>query len=366
MRYTSTPHYDHNSQLQVGVLLVNLGTPQAPTAAAVRPYLKEFLLDPRVVEIPRPLWWLIMHTIILPLRPRKSAEAYRKIWTDQGSPLLIHSTDISHRLEEQLKSKWQDIIVKVAMRYGSPSIAESLEYMRNHNVKRLIILPIFPQYSSATTGSVFECVTGILKKYRWIPELHFINSYHDHPLYIRACVERIHSHYETHDRSNKLMFSFHGLPKRNVINGDPYYCQCHKTARLIAEQMQLSDDQWMTCFQSRFGKAQWLQPYTDKTLIEMGKRGQQSVDVFCPGFAADCLETLEEIAMQNRDFYLSNGGKSFSYIPALNDSTAHIDALCDIVEKRIYAWEEWNGEAVNGVAARSQQDLLAQQKQKYF
>ncbi len=338
MTYINDKYYNHLSPLRTGALLVNLGTPQAPTTSEVGRYLKEFLSDRRVIEVPRMVWWLILRLAILPFRSGKSARAYAKIWTPEGSPLLAHTRNIARALEQKLKQTRPDIIVSVAMTYGSPDIAGALDALREANVRKLLVLPLFPQYSATTTGAVFDAVTRALRKQRWLPELRFINSYHDHPQYIAACAKQIAAQ-RNNKHNDKLILSFHGLPKRNLLNGDPYHCQCHKSARLIAETLQLADDDWTVTFQSRFGAAEWLKPYTDHTLIELGKKSKRSVSVFCPGFAADCLETLEEIAIQNRDVFADAGGKEFQYIPALNDCEEHIAALDALVRAHLQGWE---------------------------
>ena len=335
MAFINDRGYNHLTPLRSGVLLVNLGTPAAPTPAAVRRYLRQFLSDPRVVELPRPLWWMILNFVVLPFRPRKSARAYAKIWTAEGSPLLLHTRSLTEALAERLRKNRPEIVVSCAMRYGAPGIAGVLGQMREQNVRRLLVLPLFPQYSGTTAGAVFDAVTGVLGKQRWLPELCFISSYHDDPAYIEACAARINSFYQKKERGKKLIFSFHGLPRRNLLNGDPYHCQCHKTARLIAAALKLPEEDWQVCFQSRFGAAEWLKPYTDQTLTGLAGQSGSTVDVFCPGFAVDCLETLEEIAMQNRDAFAAAGGGEFSYIPALNDSPAHVEALGAIVEARL-------------------------------
>ncbi|MBS0359300.1 MAG: ferrochelatase, partial [Proteobacteria bacterium] len=298
-----------------GVLITNLGTPTEPTPTAVKKYLKEFLSDRRVIEIPRLLWWPILHGFILPFRSRSSAKAYEKIWQKEGSPLRVITEQQANGLQKILQEKYGDkIIVAYAMRYGTPSIEEQLCYLKKQSIKRLIVLPLYPQYSATTTASTFDAVAKVLKNWRYIPETHFINQYYDNPLYIEAISQSIQTYWAQHPRSKKLLISFHGLPKRNFELGDPYYCFCHKTARLIAESLQLSSEQWALCFQSRFGKAEWLQPYTDATLIQCAKEGIESVDIICPGFAADCLETLEEISIRYREVFLEAGGKQFQYI----------------------------------------------------
>ena len=339
MKYIGKSGYSHTTPEKLGILVTNLGTPDAPTPSALRKYLAEFLWDPRVVEFPRPLWWLVLNLIILRVRPRKSAATYRKIWSEQGSPLMVHTqaqvTGLRKKLSEH---QLEHIELDFAMRYGSPSIESVLLNMQNKGVTQLLVLPLYPQYSGSTTGSTFDAIANTFKKLRWIPELRFINQYADDDQYINACANRVQSFWQSHQQSQVLVFSFHGLPKRYLLAGDPYFCQCHKTARLIAQQLQLDETQWQVTFQSRFGREEWLQPYTDKTLEMMPKEGVKSVDVFCPGFSSDCVETLEEIDMLNRDVFMQAGGESFQYIPALNDSDEHIDALYNLIMQHMQGW----------------------------
>ena len=316
----------------IGILITNLGTPDAPTPAALRKYLAQFLSDPRVIETPRLLWWPVLHGIILRLRPRRSARAYREVWTEAGSPLLA----ISKRQCEAIRSALGEAVdepyrVELGMRYGNPSIRSALEKLRSYNIRKLLVLPLYPQYSAATTASTFDAVADVLKTWRIVPQVKMITSYHDDPGYIDALAESIRSHWAQSGEPDKLLFSFHGLPRAYVLAGDPYEDECRASARLVARQLDLHDELWAVSFQSRFGPRKWLQPYTDKLLRKWGKRRVSHVQVICPGFAADCLETLEEIQIQNRDFFLSAGGKRFSYIPALNDHPRHIAALRDII-----------------------------------
>ena len=340
-KITATPQF-HGTQERLGVLLVNLGSPQAPTASAVRRFLAEFLMDRRVVEIPRVLWKLIMHAIILRVRPAKSAKKYKKIWTDQGSPLIAIANRQAQAVEKQLQKQIRgNVIVDVAMRYGEPSIANGLRGLRQSGARRLLILPLYPQYSATTTASVFDAVTEELRQWRWLPDMRFVNTYHDHAGYIDALAKSVLHHWDIANRKPELLlFSFHGIPQQYVDKGDPYFCYCQKTARLVAEKLLLNDSQWKVTFQSRFGKATWLQPYTDKTLIQLAHKGIKSVDVICPGFSADCLETLEEINIENRLFFLDSGGIDFGYIPALNDQPEHIKALCDLIQQNSFGWPE--------------------------
>ena len=338
MSYLANKDYQHGTNPSTGILLVNLGTPEAPTTVAVRRYLAEFLSDPRVVEIPRPLWWLILHLFVLPFRPRKSAEAYAKVWLSEGSPLLVYSNRLSLEISQKLQDEHQGTIVKLAMRYGKPAIEEVLNEMREKSVQRLLILPMFPQYSATTTASVFDEIARILSTWRWQPELRYINHYHKHPLYVHACAEQIRSFRNQHGSGDLLLFSFHGLPKRNLLEGDPYHCQCHATTRLIVQALSLSEHEYKLCFQSRFGRAEWLQPYTEPTLRELAKQGVKTIDVFCPGFSVDCLETLEEIAIRGQEVFIEAGGLELRYIPALNDNQSHVESIINLISRNIENW----------------------------
>jgi ferrochelatase len=335
--YKSSKNYDHGSPETLGILLCNLGSPYAPTTKAVRRYLAEFLWDPRVIELPRPLWWLILNGIILRTRPKKSAHAYQSVWTEQGAPLL----SISRRQAQALEKKLQGpITVALSMRYGTPSIRAGLDQLRKANARRILVLPLYPQYSATTTASVFDAVVDELKTWRWLPEIRFINHYHDEDSHIAALANSVKEDFQANGRPQQLLFSFHGMPQRYFDEGDPYFCECHKTARLVAEKLDLPKDSWRVTFQSRFGKEEWLKPYTDATLTELPKQGINDVAIICPGFAADCLETLEEIAVENKQVFLSAGGVSYRYIPALNDRQDHIDSLTQLIKKHISGWPE--------------------------
>lgn len=328
-------------QEKLGILLVNLGSPAAPTASAVRRYLGEFLWDPRIVETPRWLWWLVLHGIILRIRPRRSAKAYTKIWTDQGSPLISISRLQTQAIEKVLQKKFRgNVLVDLGMRYGKPSIEQGLYSLRKAGARRLLILPLYPQYSATTTASVFDEVTNVLSTWRWLPDLRFINHYHDHPKLITALANSIKQQWNSQPRSEKLLFSFHGIPQRYVDSGDPYFCHCQKTARLVAEELRLSDDDWQVVFQSRFGREAWLQPYCNETLQQLAQTGTRSVDIICPGFSSDCLETLEEINMENRGVFIEAGGTSYNYIPALNETPEHVEALCEVLTAHMFGWPE--------------------------
>lgn len=354
--YQSTPQFEHGLPESLGVLLVNLGTPDAPTASAVRRYLRQFLSDPRVVEIPRPIWWLILNAVILPFRPATSAKAYAEIWTEEGSPLLLHSQDIADSVARQLAARVSGVVnVELGMSYGSPSIDQAVDKLFSEGAQRIVCLPLYPQYSGTTTGSVFDDVTRSLGRRRWVPEFRFVGQYHDARGYIAAQVQNIREYWEQHGRGEKLLFSFHGLPRQTLENGDPYHCQCLKTARLIAESLELEDGSWQVTFQSRLGRAEWLKPYTSDVVTELGNAGLSRIDVVCPGFAADCLETLEEIAMQNAGFFKDAGGDSLNYIPALNARDDHVAFLSRLIEKHIGGWPESSPDWSASDAAREKE-----------
>ena len=340
MTKTSLAETAHRTVCCTGVVLVNLGTPNAATPTAIRSYLAQFLSDPRVVEVPRLLWWPILHAFILPLRPRRLAHAYGQIWSGEGSPLMVISrrqTDaIAHRLQQPHS---REVAVELAMSYGDPTIPSALERLRARGAQHIVILPLFPQYSGSTTGAVLDAVFSALRGQRWLPELRTINSYHDDPGYIAALAASIEAHWQRSGRSQHLLLSFHGVPRRYVLAGDPYYCHCQKTARLLAERLTLRPEQYSVTFQSRFGRAPWVQPYTDERIRALGASGLETLDVLCPGFAADCLETLEEVSLRYKAEFLNAGGRAFHYIPALNADAAHIQALTDIIERNLAGWQ---------------------------
>jgi len=333
--YQSTPDFEHGRSESTGVLLVNLGTPEEPTSSAVRRFLKQFLSDPRVIEYPRWLWWLILNGVILRVRPSRSAAAYQKIWTDDGSPLMIFSKAVADGIRAQLH---ETVNIELAMSYGEPSIDAAIDRMLAKGARRLLVLPMYPQYSGTTTASVFDAVARKLNRLRWIPEIRFINQYHDEPGYIDSLAASIHEFWKQQGRGTLLMFSFHGVPRSTLLNGDPYHCQCQKTARLLAAALELGDDEWILSFQSRVGREEWLRPYTDETIVELGQQGLDRLDVVCPGFSTDCLETLEEIAMQNAELFLDSGGESLHYIPALNARDDHVRFLADLIERHLGGW----------------------------
>lgn len=312
------------------VLLVNLGTPEAPTAKALRPYLKQFLSDPRVVEIPRIVWWLILNGIILNTRPKKSALKYASIWTAEGSPLKVHTERQTKLLKGLLgESGRKNILVDYAMRYGHPSIASTLDRLKAAGAARIVVVPLYPQYAASSSASVFDDVATWVQKTRNVPALNFIRSFPADQGYIAALAASVREHWEKIPRGEKLIMSFHGIPKRSVDLGDPYYNECQTTGKLLAHALQLAESEYLITFQSRFGAAEWLQPYTQPTLERLARDGVHSVDVICPGFVADCLETLEEISMECKEAFHANGGKEFHYIPCLNERQDWIAALAD-------------------------------------
>jgi ferrochelatase len=344
VKYIGQTDYAHGTPLRTGVLLVNLGTPNAPTKQALRPYLRQFLGDPRVIEWPAWLWKPVLHGIVLNVRPKKSAALYASIWTDEGSPLFVYSRRIADQLRTTLEATWGDHIrVALAMRYGRPSIPDQLEALRRDNVQRLLIVPLFPQYSATTTATIYDVVFDELKRWRWMPELRTVTGYHDHPLYIQALAESIRAHWQERGSAEKLLWSFHGIPQSYYDKGDPYACFCQKTARLVSEQLGLARDQYEVCFQSRFGPEEWLRPYTDKTLEGWAHAGIRSVDTICPGFAVDCLETLEEMAEQNRELFLEAGGSDYRYIPCLNDTPPQMALITDIVQTNLWGDRDRGG-----------------------
>ena len=327
------------------VVLVNLGTPTSPNASSLRRYLREFLSDPRVIELPRLLWLPILYGVILPLRAGRSAAAYRRIWTAEGSPLRVLSERLTRAVGALLQATTPGIAVRLAMRYGEPSVATVLRELRASGLRRVILMPLYPQYSASTAASVFDAAIDELRTWRHIPELRFITDYHAEPGWIDAVAASIRKHWATHPRGEKLLFSFHGIPQRYVRNGDPYDDQCRASAAAIAAQLGLADDAWLLCFQSRVGREPWLQPYTDETVKALGAAGVQSIDVVCPGFAVDCLETLEEISMQNAEFFEAAGGKHLRYIPALNDAPEHVAALARLIRRHGAGWPEFDADA---------------------
>ncbi len=329
----------HPTAPRLGVLLVNLGTPASPSRRDVRRYLAEFLWDRRVVDLPRPLWWPVLHGIILRVRPARSAAAYRRIWTPEGSPLLAISRRQREALQDALRRRrGMPADVVLAMRYGEPSVGAGLRALRRVGAHRVLVLPLYPQYSATTTASVFDAVAAALRAERRLPELRFVNDYHDHGPYLDALAASVREYWARHGRADRLVLSFHGIPERYARAGDPYPRQCRSTARALAARLELEPDQWILSFQSRMGREPWLGPYTDQVLRSLPGQGVRRVQVICPGFAADCLETLEEIALEDRDEFLKAGGESYEYIACLNDRPDHVEALAGLVEEHARGW----------------------------
>jgi protoporphyrin/coproporphyrin ferrochelatase len=363
--YFGQADYRHGSAVAAGVLLVNLGTPTAPTPSAVRRYLAQFLSDPRIVESPRWLWWLALHGVILRVRPARSAALYAKIWTPQGSPLLTGTGALAAGLQNTLKQQRPGpILVRHAMRYGAPSIPSVLRELSQAGVRRLLVLPLFPQYSGTTTASVLDAIGAELSGWRWVPELRFIADYHAEPRYIEALARSVESHWQQHGRAQRLLLSFHGIPQRYFRAGDPYFCQCQATARALRERLDLREEDITVSFQSRVGREAWLAPYTDEVLKTLPRQGIVHVQVLCPGFAVDCLETLEEIALTNRDRFLAAGGEHLEYMPALNATDSHVAALGELILRHGQGWPEfdpaWDGARVTAqrATARSRHERL--------
>ena len=334
------PH-KHGTPATTAVVLVNLGTPDAPDAPSLKRYLRQFLSDSRVVEIPRPIWWLILNGIILNIRPKKSAAKYASVWMPEGSPLRVHTERQAKLLAGYLGEQGHHLTVTWAMRYGSPSMPDVLARLKAGGATRILIVPMYPQYAASTTATVVDEACRWLLQTRNQPEIRFVRNFHDDPGYVAALEKTVRQHWQRHGQltaNDRLIISFHGLPKRSLDLGDPYFCECQKTGRLLAERLNLQPEQYKICFQSRFGKAEWLQPYTAPTLHALGKEGIGRVDIICPGFVADCLETLEEIAQEGRDDFLAAGGKEYHYIPALNENNDWLHALTHIVERHLAGW----------------------------
>jgi protoporphyrin/coproporphyrin ferrochelatase len=338
MRFVPEPSHVHGTPALCSVLLVNLGTPDEATAPALRRYLGEFLSDRRVVEIPAWVWRPILHGAVLRTRPAKSAAKYARIWTPEGSPLKVWTEKQAKLLMGSLGERGHRVLVRYAMRYGNPSIPAVLQELKQAGADRVLMLPLYPQYSGSTTASVVDAVADWARRTRFVPELRFVNHYHDDVGYIEALAQRILDFWTSQGQGERLVLSFHGVPRRTLKLGDPYHCHCQKTARLLGERLGLPRERLLVTFQSRFGKAEWLRPYTEPTLRQLARNGVRHVDVACPGFPTDCLETLEEIAMEGRQAFLDAGGSEFSYIPCLNDSSPWVRALADIAERHLAGW----------------------------
>ena len=331
MKYLGQQSDFSQSNGKTGVLLLNLGTPERPVCPGLRDYLSEFLMDPRVIELPKFFRWLLVRGIIVNFRSHKSAATYRKIWTEDGSPLLVNSLKLGAKVADTLG---EDFIVEVAMRYGSPSVADKIAALHQQGVRRLIAIPLYPQYSGSTNGSTFDAISAAFTKQRWVPNLEFVSDYYARDDYIAALGDSIQRHWAEHGRKQLLVMSFHGVPKKFTTRGDPYQWQCENTAQRLASYLELPDTEWKLVFQSRLGAEEWLQPYCDKTLKELPKQGITSVDMICPGFSVDCLETLEEIEQENKEYFIEAGGQEYNYIPCLNDSDGQAQFLAQIVKER--------------------------------
>lgn len=339
----------HQPGRRIGVLLVNLGTPESPSPGAIRRYLRQFLSDRRVVEVPRPIWWLILNLLILPLRPFKLAKTYGSVWHKEGSPLMV----ISRQQHQALQVALGDTaVVELAMTYGEPSIANALARLKALGADRVLVLPLYPQYSATTTAAASDAVFRVLMQDRDPPALRLIRQYHDDPAYIEVLAQTVERHWAEQGRGDHLLVSFHGIPQRNVLRGDPYHCQAHKTERLLRERLGVDAEAMSLSFQSRLGKMPWLQPYTDQHVTQLAQRGVKQLDVICPGFAADCLETLEEVAIGYGETFTHAGGTALRYIPALNAQPAHIDMLADLVRRHLQGWGESRVESAAEIEAR--------------
>lgn len=323
---------------QFGVLLVNLGTPDAPTTSSVRRYLREFLSDSRVIDTPKVIWWFILNCIILLVRPAKVAKLYQSIWTPEGSPLLKGSRAQAEGLQQLLDTRGLSCKVELAMTYGEPSVNRAIDKLRSSGCERILVLPLYPQYSATTTAAVMDAVYKSQQQQRDIPEFRFVKSYCDHPTYIQALADSITNHWQQEGQPDKLLMSFHGIPKRYADSGDPYPDECHKTARSLAQALEIEDGQWAYTFQSRFGPAEWLKPYTDKTLESLPGKGVKHVDIISPAFTSDCLETLEELKIENRNLFLEAGGERYEYITALNADPLFIQCLAELTEQHTQGW----------------------------
>ncbi len=314
------------------VILINLGTPDSPDAKGVRAFLKAFLSDRRVVEVPRLLWLIILYLIILPFRSPKVARKYQPLWTAGDSPLRLFSEQLCAQVQKELGDEAR---VRLAMTYRHPGLIDVLDELRAEGVDAFCFIPLFPQYSATTTAAAMDIITRYFQGQRNIPAWNWVRDYHNHPDYIAALAESVKTHWSSHGKNDKLLMSFHGIPKRNIDLGDPYQQHCEATARALASSLSLSDDEWVLSYQSRLGKAEWLQPYTDKTIERLAREGCKSVDVIAPSFAADCLETLEELDTEAAEIFYDNGGENFSYIPCLNASAAHASLLALLARRNL-------------------------------
>ncbi len=359
--YNPEPPFSHGDQLKVGILIANLGTPDAPTAKALRPYLRQFLSDTRVVEIPRLIWWFILNGIILVIRPKKSAAKYAQVWTSEGSPLLVHAQKQTQLLRGFLAQKIQSpFAVELGMSYGNPSMQSAIEKLKAQHCDKILVFPLYPQYAASSTSASLDAVWKVLLKMRNVPAIRTIRSYHDHPAYIAALAKSVQAYWQINGKPSKLVMSFHGVPKVHLTKGDPYHCACHKTGRLLGEALGLGKDEYVIAFQSRFGKQEWLKPYLAVTLEALGKAKTQRIDVICPGFSSDCLETLEEIAMEGKEIFTHAGGGEYHYIPALNENEAWIYAMTEIALENLQGWVSGHWDNVQAKKENELTQLRAQ------
>ena len=335
MSFLGEENFSHEDKQKIGVIICNLGSPDSYSIKDVRKYLREFLSDTRVIEVPKIIWWLVLNLFILPFRPRKSAALYKSVWLEEGSPLLVYSKRFLSKIKN-LNEKSEFIEFELAMRYGNPSLEKALFSLKEKNCRKILLLPLFPQYSAVTAATIFDKVSAILSRWRWVPSLHFVSGYHDNFEYINALAKSIKNH-EFYGKQDKLVFSYHGIPKKYFDEGDPYHCFCQKTSRLVAEALGLEENQYITSFQSRLAAAgrEWLKPYTSELMEKLPKEGVKKILILSPGFSMDCLETIEEIDEENKEIFLDSGGEAFHYIPCLNDNDEHVEAINNLITNKI-------------------------------
>tara|TARA_B100000683_G_scaffold42954_1_gene38529 strand:- start:3 stop:1019 length:1017 start_codon:yes stop_codon:yes gene_type:complete len=335
MSFLGEENFSHEDKQKIGVIICNLGSPDSYSIKDVRKYLREFLSDTRVIEVPKIIWWLVLNLFILPFRPRKSAALYKSVWLEEGSPLLVYSKRFLSKIKN-LNEKSEFIEFELAMRYGNPSLEKALFSLKEKNCRKILLLPLFPQYSAVTAATIFDKVSAILSRWRWVPSLHFVSGYHDNFEYINALAKSIKNH-EFYGKQDKLVFSYHGIPKKYFDEGDPYHCFCQKTSRLVAEALGLEENQYITSFQSRLAAAgrEWLKPYTSELMEKLPKEGVKKILILSPGFSMDCLETIEEIDEENKEIFLDSGGEVFNYISCLNDNNEHVEAINNLITNKI-------------------------------
>jgi protoporphyrin/coproporphyrin ferrochelatase len=368
--FLGSKNFSHNYSPATGVLLLNLGTPDAPTTKGLRVYLREFLSDVRIIELPKILWQLLLQTIILLTRPRRVAKLYKSIWMEGGSPLLVYTKSVTEKLEKSLRlSVGNEVHVAYGMRYGNPSVKAALRELKDKGCVRIIFIPLFGQYSSTTVGSGFDAFAKELMTWRWVPDIRTIHYFHDNENYIKALAKNVRNHWDKNGKAEKLLMSFHGVPLRYILAGDPYSCHCRKTGRLLAEELDLKENEYFIAFQSQFGKEEWIKPATDATLIAWAEAGMKSVDVMCPGFLVDCLETIEEMGEENRENFIDHGGEIYHYIPSLNDTPEFVNLLESLCMEHGVGWlipkEDWNEKEAQSSANKTN-ELFQSMKCPYF